>query len=36
MGFKLFFEEDANASGVVMSPEEVLGLNPVPSYVMYE
>lgn len=36
MGFKLFYEEDVEASGVLMSPEAVLALVPVPDYVLYE
>ena len=36
MGFKLFYEEDVEASGVLMSPEAVLALVPVPNYVLYE
>lgn len=34
-GFKLFFEEDA-ALGPLMTPEEVLALQPKPDYVLYE
>ena len=34
-GFKIFFEEDAE-SGPVMTPKQVLALDPVPDYVMYE
>jgi hypothetical protein len=36
MGFKLFFDEDMQTSGVLMSPDEVLALSPVPDYVLYE
>lgn len=36
MGFKLFYEEDVQTSGVLMSPDEVLALTPVPDYVLYE
>ncbi len=36
MGFKLFYEEDVATSGVLMTPEEVLALSPVPDYIMYE
>lgn len=36
MGFKLFYEEDLAASGYLMTPEEVMWLEPVPDYVMYE
>ncbi|MEV1025669.1 hypothetical protein [Streptomyces sp. NPDC050264] len=35
-GFKLFFEEDAEGGGRLMTPAEVLALTPRPSYVMYE
>lgn len=35
-GFKLFYEEDVDTSGVLMSPPEVLAISPVPDYVMYE
>jgi hypothetical protein len=35
-GFKLFFDEDTNHGHRLMTPDEVLGLNPVPEYVMYE
>lgn len=35
-GFKLFFEEDTEGGSRLMSPDEVLGLRPRPSYVMYE
>lgn len=34
-GFKLFFEEDAEL-GPLMTPEEVVGLDPVPEYVLWE
>lgn len=34
-GFKLFFEEDAEV-GPLMTPEEVLNLNPVPQYILWE
>lgn len=34
-GFKLFYEEDQR-SGPLMTPQEVLGLNPKPEYVLYE
>lgn len=36
MGFKLFYEEDVQASGYLMTPAEVLALAPVPDYIMYE
>lgn len=35
-GFKLFFDEDTQIGHHLMSPKEVLGLTPVPEYVMYE
>ncbi|WP_425839585.1 hypothetical protein [Streptomyces fractus] len=35
-GFKLFFQEDTEAGSHLMSPDQVLGLRPRPSYVMYE
>lgn len=35
LGFKLFYEEDA-AAGPLMTPAQVMGLTPVPEYVMYE
>ncbi|MYW63130.1 hypothetical protein GTY65_03400 [Streptomyces sp. SID8379] len=35
-GFKLFFDEDTEGGGKLMTPDEVLGLRPRPSYVMYE
>ncbi len=35
-GFKLFFDEDTTNGGKLMSPDEVLGLTPLPEYVMYE
>lgn len=34
-GFKLFFDEDAQA-GPLMTPEQVLSLEPTPQYVLYE
>ncbi|WIY82397.1 hypothetical protein [Propionimicrobium sp. PCR01-08-3] len=36
MGFKLFYDEDVQTSGVLMTPDEVLALSPVPDYVLYE
>lgn len=36
MGFKLFYQEDVDTSGVLMTPEEVLAIWPIPDYVMYE
>ncbi|MEV5612773.1 hypothetical protein [Streptomyces sp. NPDC052225] len=35
-GFKLFFDEDTRDGSRLMTPDEVLGLTPRPSYVMYE
>lgn len=35
-GFKLFYEEDVQTSGVLMTPAEVMALAPVPEYVLYE
>lgn len=35
-GFKLFFEEDVQKGGRLMTPTEVLKLNPRPSVVVYE
>ena len=35
-GFKLFFDEDRQNGGTLMTPAEVLGLVPPPEYVMYE
>lgn len=35
-GFKLFFDEDTANKHRMMTPAEVLGLSPVPEYVMYE
>jgi hypothetical protein len=35
-GFKLFFDEDTQHGGPLMTPAEVLGLAPPPEYVMYE
>lgn len=34
-GFKIFYSEDAEA-GPLMTPKQVLALDPVPDYVMYE
>jgi len=34
-GFKLFYQEDAR-SGPLMTPQQVLALNPKPQYVLYE
>jgi hypothetical protein len=35
-GFKLFFDEDRQRGGTLMTPAEVLDLVPPPEYVMYE
>ena len=35
-GFKLFFDEDTKGGSKLMTPREVLGLAPVPEYVIYE
>ena len=35
-GFKLFFTEDREGGGRLMTPKEVLALKPRPEYVMYE
>ncbi|GAB7034897.1 hypothetical protein AB0G35_14520 [Streptomyces sp. NPDC021749] len=35
-GFKLFYDEDAQGGGRLMTPKEVLALRPQPEYVMYE
>jgi hypothetical protein len=35
-GFKLFYEEDVAAGGPLMTPDEVLALQPTPEYVLYE
>ncbi len=35
-GFKLFFDEDTQNGGPLMTPAEVLALAPPPEYVMYE
>lgn len=35
-GFKLFYEEDVKTGKVLMTPQEVLALDPQPKYVMYE
>ena len=35
-GFKLFFTEDREGGGRLMTPKEVLSLKPRPEYVMYE
>jgi hypothetical protein len=34
-GFKLFFDEDTR-HGPLMTPEQVLALEPLPEYVLYE
>jgi len=35
-GFKLFYEEDVEYGGRVMTPSEVLGIEPAPDFVVYE
>jgi hypothetical protein len=35
-GFKLFFSEDTQDGGPLMTPKQVLALSPQPEYVMYE
>ena len=35
-GFKLFFTEDRRNGGRLMTPREVLRLDPRPEYVLYE
>ena len=35
-GFKLFFSEDVDTGGRLMTPTEVLALSPTPEYVLYE
>lgn len=35
-GFKLFYEEDVKTGKVLMTPKQVMALNPQPKYVMYE
>ncbi|SDE28580.1 hypothetical protein [Auraticoccus monumenti] len=35
-GFKLFYEEDAEGPSRLMTPEEVMDLEPRPEYVLYE
>lgn len=35
-GFKLFFHEDTRHGNALMTPAEVLALNPKPAYVVYE
>ncbi|EFV14430.1 hypothetical protein HMPREF9336_00723 [Segniliparus rugosus ATCC BAA-974] len=35
-GFKLFYDEDVQTGKTLMSPQDVLALDPVPLYVMYE
>lgn len=36
LGFKLFYEEDTRKNGVLMTPAEVLALDPQPEYVLFE
>jgi len=35
-GFKLFYDEDLRTGGLLMTPEQVLALMPLPEYVLYE
>ena len=35
-GFKVFYVEDARGGNRVMTPAQVLALEPEPEYVMYE
>ena len=35
-GFKLFYKNDVNVGGHLMTPEEVLKLSPEPSYIQYQ
>ena len=35
-GFKLFYKNDVNWGGRLMTPEEVLRLSPQPSYILYQ
>ncbi|WP_040160715.1 hypothetical protein [Nigerium massiliense] len=35
-GFKLFYEEDTRGSWKLMTPDEVMGLQPEPEYVLFE
>ncbi len=35
-GFKLFYKNDVNIGGRLMTPEEVLRLSPQPSYIQYQ
>ena len=36
LGFKLFYEEDTRGGRPLMTPEEVLALQPTPQYILYE
>lgn len=36
MGFKLFYEEDTRGGRPLMTPEEVMALEPTPQYVLFE
>lgn len=36
MGFKLFYEEDTRGGRALMTPEEVMALEPTPQYVLFE
>lgn len=35
-GFKLFYDEDLRTGGLLMTPEQVLALLPMPEYILYE
>lgn len=35
-GFKLFYDEDLRTGGLLMTPQQVLALQPMPDYVLYE
>ena len=36
LGFKLFYEEDTRGGNPLMTPEEVMALQPTPQYVLFE
>ncbi len=36
LGFKLFYEEDTRKNGRLMTPQEVMALQPTPEYVLFE
>jgi hypothetical protein len=35
-GFKLFYKNDKKGGGALMSPEDVLALEPRPVYIQYQ